>query len=144
MNFLNESGLKNLWAKIKASFGTAVVSNSKYNDKRDDSGAVMIPFVANHQIINVDIPTDIDVFNWFKGASEGGILEIIPTSATISKKLYCINDENTSIIYKMAYQNGFLLRIQEALTLAPANYLRLIKLDEKLIVAAQVFNNKMS
>ena len=76
MNFLDESGLKKLWTKIKASIGTAIVNNSDYRNEIDTSGYVSIPFVANHQIVNMDITRSINVYNWFQKASKGGILEL--------------------------------------------------------------------
>lgn len=54
MNFLDESGLKKLWAKIKASFNTAIVNDSDYRNELDNEGNISIPFVANHQIVNMD------------------------------------------------------------------------------------------
>ena len=139
MNFLNESGLKNLWAKIKASFGTAVVSNSKYNDKRDDSGSVMIPFVANHQIVKMDMSSNINVFDWLKGASDGGILEIVFTGAQ-GGNTYCTY-QGTSLIYKMVIgRYGPSLNRLDSLSTSYNTYARLIKSNERLLVAEFVEN----
>ena len=77
MNFLDESGIKKLWTKIKANFGTAIVNNSDYRNETDASGYISIPFVANHQIVNMDITFSINVYNWFQKASKGGILEVV-------------------------------------------------------------------
>ena len=77
MNFLDESGLKKLWTKIKASFGIAIVNNSDYKTEIDNEGHINIPFVANHQIVKMDYEQHINVYNWFQGASKGGILEIV-------------------------------------------------------------------
>lgn len=54
MNFLDESGLKKLWTKIKASLGTAIVNTYDYRTEVDNTGYISIPFVANHQIVNMD------------------------------------------------------------------------------------------
>lgn len=139
MNFLDEIGLKNLWAKIKASFGTAVVSNSKYNDKRDDSGSVMIPFVANHQIVEMDMSSNINVFNWLKGASEGGILEIVFTGAQ-GGSTYCTY-QGTSLIYKMVSgRYGPNLGRLDSLSTSYNTYARLIKSNGRLLVVEFVEN----
>lgn len=139
MNFLDESGLKNLWAKIKASFGTAVVSNSQYNDKRDDSGSVMIPFVANHQIVEMNMSSNINVFNWLKGASEGGILEIVFTGAQ-GGDTYCTY-QGASLIYKMVIgRYGPNLGRLDSLSTSYNTYARLIKSNGRLIVVEFVEN----
>lgn len=139
MNFLDESGLKNLWAKIKASFGTAVVSNSQYNDKRDDSGSVMIPFVANHQIVEMNMSSNINVFNWLKGASEGGILEIVFTGAQ-GGNTYCTY-QGASLIYKMVSgRYGPSLNRLDFLSTSYNTYARLIKSNGRLIVVEFVEN----
>lgn len=136
MNFLDESGLKKLWAKIKASFNTAIVNDSDYRNELDNEGNISIPFVANHQIISNDISGNINVFNWFKGASEGGILEIVSTGS-LGGRLYGIDDMNTSIMYKMKVVSPSppMLDKCDRLTLSYNTYARLIKLKGKLIVA---------
>lgn len=140
MNFLDESGLKKLWTKIKASIGTAIVNNSDHRNEIDTSGYVSIPFVANHQIINMDVSGSINVFNWFKGASEGGILEIVVAGAQ-GGYTYGIDDTNTSIIYKMEVgRSGPVLNKLDYLPTAYNTYARLIKLNGKLIVAEFVQN----
>lgn len=40
MNFLDESGLKKLWAKIKASFNTAIVNTYDYRTEVDNRGYI--------------------------------------------------------------------------------------------------------
>lgn len=140
MNFLDESGIKKLWTKIKANFGTAIVNNSDYRNETDASGYISIPFVANHQIINMDISGNINIFNWFKGASEGGILEIVFTGAQ-GGSVFGINDTNTSIIYKMGRgSHGPVLNKLDYLPTEYNTYARLIKLNGKLIVAEFVQN----
>ena len=95
MKFLDLNGLKHLLKFMDRTVSVAS-SNFQFNSqsKRD------IPFITNHQIINMDISGNINVFNWFKGASEGGILEIVFAGAQ-GGSTYCIDDESTSIIYKM-------------------------------------------
>jgi hypothetical protein len=90
MNFLDESGLKKLWTKIKASFGTAIVESSQSSD---------IPFVANHQIVNINNSGRINVFKWFQKASEGGILEVVFTG-TQECRTYC-SQAGISVLFKM-------------------------------------------
>ena len=139
MNFLDESGLKKLWAKIKASFGTAVVSNSKYNDKRDNSGNIMIPFVANHQIVEMDMSSNINVYNWLKGASEGGILEIVFAGAQ-GGNTYCTY-QGISLIFKMVVvRYGPSLNRLDSLSTGYNTYARLIKSNGRLIVVEFVEN----
>lgn len=138
MKFLDLNGLKHLLKFVDRTV-SVLVSDYPLNsqDRRN------IPFITNHQIINMDIPSDIDVFNWFKGASEGGTLEIIPTSATILKRVYCINDEGTSILYSMVMENQALLKNLNSRAIPPTGYVRLIKLGEKLIIAEFFVNNKI-
>lgn len=135
MKFLDLNGLKYL---LKFMDRTVSVTSSKFQfnsqSRRD------IPFITNHQIINMDISGNINVFNWFKGASEGGILEIVFAGAQ-GGSTFCINDENTSIIYKMEVgRYGPLLNKLDYLATTYDTYTRLIKLDGKLIVAEFVQN----
>lgn len=135
MKFLDLNGLKYL---LKFMDRTVSVTSSKFQfnsqSRRD------IPFITNHQIINMDISGNINVFNWFKGASEGGILEIVFAGAQ-GGSTFCINDKNTSIIYKMEVGNyGTLLNKLDYLATTYDTYTRLIKLDGKLIVAEFVQN----
>lgn len=140
MNFLDKSGLNHLWTKIKANFSTAIVNNLDYRTELDNAGHISIPFVANHQIINLNSSGHIDVFNWFKGASEGGILEIVFTEAR-NGYTYCINDEGISMIYKTTITStGPILKNLSSLATAYNTYARFIKLDGKLIVAEFVTN----
>jgi hypothetical protein len=140
MNFLDKSGLNHLWTKIKANFGTASVNNFDYRTELDNVGHISIPFVANHQIVNMDYSSNINVCDWFKGASEGGILEIVFTEAR-NGYTYCINDEGISMIYKTAITStGPILKNLSSLATAYNTYARFIKLDGKLIVAEFVTN----
>ena len=135
MKFLDLNGLKYL---LKFMDRTVSVASSKFQSNSQSRRD--IPFITNHQIINMDISGSINVFNWFKGASEGGILEIVFAGAQ-GGSTFCINDENTSIIYKMEVgRNGPLLNKLDCLYTAFDTYTRLIKLDGKLVVAEFVQN----
>lgn len=135
MKFLDLNGLKHL---LKFMDRTVSVASSKFQfnsqSRRD------IPFITNHQIINMDISGNINIFNWFKGASEGGILEIVFAGAQ-GGSTFGINDTNTSIIYKMEEGGrGPVLNNLDYLPTAYNTYARLIKLNGKLIVAEFVQN----
>lgn len=126
MNFLDESGLKKLWAKIKASFDTAIVNSSQNQN---------IPFVANHQIVNLDTAGNINVYNWFQKASKGGILEIVTTGLMIGTNTYCKDSDDTSYLYKIkGTSNGPIF--ENLVSFMAGNYTYLIKIDnDKLLVA---------
>ena len=135
MKFLDLNGLKHL---LKFMDRTVIVASSKFQlnsqSRRD------IPFITNHQIINMDITGDINVFNWFKGASEGGILEIVFAGAH-GGNTFGIDDTNTSILYKMwAGSEGVVLNKLDYLHTEYYTYARLIKLNGKLVVAEFVHN----
>lgn len=136
MKFLDLNGLKHL---LKFMDRTVSVASSKFQlnsqNRRD------IPFITNHQIINMDISGNINIFNWFKGASEGGILEIVLAGAQ-GGSIFGINDTNTSIIYKMEVVRsiGPVLNKLDYLPILYNTYARLIKLNGKLIVADFVQN----
>lgn len=136
MKFLDLNGLKHL---LKFMDRTVSVASSKFQlnsqNRRD------IPFITNHQIINMDISGNINIFNWFNGASEGGILEIVLAGAQ-GGSIFGINDTNTSIIYKMEVVRsiGPVLNKLDYLPILYNTYARLIKLNGKLIVADFVQN----
>lgn len=136
MKFLDLNGLKHL---LKFMDRTVSVASSKFQlnsqNRRD------IPFITNHQIINMDISGSINIFNWFKGASEGGILEIV-LAGSQGGSIFGINDTNTSIIYKMEVLGsiGPVLNKLDYLPISYNTYARLIKLNGKLIVAEFVQN----
>lgn len=135
MKFLDLNGLKHL---LKFMDITVSVASSKC--QLNSQGRRDIPFITNHQIINIDISGNIDIFNWFKGASEGGILEIVFAGAQ-GGNTFGINDTNTSIIYKMeAEVHGPELNKLDYLPTAYNTYARLIKLNGKLIVVEFVEN----
>ena len=137
---LDSNGLSMLWSKIKASFGTAIVKNSSYSNYRDDDGRINIPFVANHQIVEMNMSSNINVFNWLKGASEGGILEIVFAGAQ-GGYTYCTY-QGTSLIYQMTVgQHGPQLNVLQYLSTSYNTYTRLIKSNGRIIVAEFVQNN---
>lgn len=141
MNFLDEFGLKKLWAKIKASFDTAVVNTYDYRNDYDNAGHVNIPFVANHQIVNMDYSQNINVYNWFQKASRGGILEIVFAGAQ-GGNTYCYTNNN-NCMYKMELSShGPLLNKIEYLATAYNTYARLIKTDDDTLLVATFVQNK--
>lgn len=135
MKFLDLNGLKHLLKFMDRTVSVAS-SNIQFNSQSKRE----IPFITNHQIINLNSSGHIDVFNWFKGASEGGILEIVFTGAR-NGHTYCINNEGVSMIYKMAITDtGPILKNLNSLATAYNTYAPFIKLDGKLIVAEFVTN----
>lgn len=139
MNFLDESGLKKLWTKIKASTGTAVVNNS---DKPiDNSGCASIPFVANHQIVKMDVSQSINVYNWFQKASKGGILEVVFAGAK-GGSTYCSNSGNSYMYRIHSTSNGPVISNIESLITTYNTYTRLIKTDDNKLLVAEFVQNK--
>ena len=136
MKFLDLIGLNHFWTKIKASFGTAIVNNSDYRNEVENAGHVSIPFVANHQIVKMDYPLNINVYNWFQKASKGGILEVVFAGAQ-GASTYCSNNGN-SYMYKMQLSShGPLINKIEYLTTTYDTYTRLIKTDDNKLVVAE-------
>lgn len=142
MKFLDLNGLKYLLTKIKASSDTAIVNNSDYSSNRDNLGNIIIPFVANHQIINMNLSGAINVYKWFQKASKGGILEIFFAGAQGGAALCSTNNNN--YLYKMGLSTqGPMLDKIECLATSYNTYARLIKIsDDKLIVAEFVQNKE--
>ena len=126
MKFLDLNGLNHFLTKIKASFGTAIVKSSQNQN---------IPFVANHQIVNLDTTNNINVYNWFQKASKGGILEIVTTGLMIATRTYCKDSDDTSYLYKInGTSNDPIFENLESFM--AGNYTYLIKIDnDKLLVA---------
>lgn len=126
MKFLDLNGLNHFLTKIKASFGTAIVKSSQNQN---------IPFVANHQIVNLDTAGNINVYNWFQKASKGGILEIVTTGLMIGTRTYCKDSDDTSYLYKInGTSNGPIF--ENLKSFMAGNYTYLIKIDnDKLLVA---------
>ena len=132
MKFLDLNGLKHLLTKIKAIFGTAIVESSQNSN---------IPFVANHQIVNVNSSGRINVFNWFKKASEGGILEVVFTGAQ-ECITYC-SQAGFSVLFKMnETSNGPILTRIDFLETAHNTYARLIKINNVSLLVAEFVQNK--
>lgn len=135
MKFLDLNGLKHL---LKFIDRTVSVKVTHFVDSH--TGKCSIPFVTNHQIIQLDEAVNIDLYNWFKDASEGGILEIIPMGAQ-GGNFYCPY-QGPSLIYKMVSgEHGPYLKNIDYQRLGYNNYVRLIKLNGKLVVAEYVTNN---
>lgn len=136
MKFLDLNGLKHL-----LKFMDRPVSVAASKCQFDSQGRRDIPFITNHQIINMDVSATINVFNWFKGASEGGILEIVFAGGQ-GGNTFGIDDTNTSIIYKMEVvaKKAPILNKLDYLPTVYNTYARLIKLNGKLIVAEFVQN----
>lgn len=134
MKFLDLNGLKYLLKFMDRTVSVAA-SKCQYSSNGRD-----IPFITNHQIINMDVSGNINVFNWFKGASEGGILEIFYAGAQGGATL-CIDNTKTSVMYKMAESTeGPTLQKLDYLSTDFDTYARLIKLNGKLVVAEFVKN----
>ncbi|MQM89729.1 hypothetical protein [Segatella copri] len=138
MNFLDESGLKKLWTKIKASFDTALVISSKCEDNKLGK---IIPFVTNHQVIKLDTESNNNVYDWFQKASKGGILEIFFIGIEGSS-VTCLNN-NKSYMRKMNLSsNGPFLDTVQFLNIQYNNYARLIKMDDDTLLVAEFVQNK--
>lgn len=142
MNFLDKSGLQYLWTKIKASFGTVLVFSSKC-----ENSSILgktIPFITNHQFINIDSEVNNDVYSWFKKASKGGILEAVFTR--IEGCSITCRDTNKSYLYKMALSrsHGPYMANIDILNMGFQNYARLIKIDDNTLLVAEFVENKYS
>jgi hypothetical protein len=141
MKFLDLKGLKHLLTKIKASFGIAIVNTSDYITELDNRGYISIPFVANHQIVNMDFSQNINVYNWFQKASRGSILEIFFAGAQ-GGNIYCYTNNN-NYMYKMQLSShGPLFNKIENLVMAWNIYVRLIKTDDDTLTVAEFVQNK--
>lgn len=140
MKFLDLNGLKHLCTKIKTSFGIDIVNISDYQNKKDGSGRIIIPFVANHQIVRMDIGSDINVYDWFQKASRGGILEIVFAGAQ-GGYTYCYNNGNNYMM-KMVLLNGPKFQTIKVLETAYNTYARLIKTDDEILTVAEFVQNK--
>ena len=133
MKFLDLNGLKHLLTKIKASFDTAIVESSR------DSN---IPFVANHQIVNINRSGSINVYDWFQKAPKGGILEAVFAGEAAESNIYC-NDGNISYLYQMqATPHGPHTVNIDSLKPYYNTYARLIKTDDDILVVAEFVQNK--
>lgn len=141
MNFLDKNGLNHLWTKIKANFGTAIVNNFDYRTELDNVGHISIPFVANHQIVNMDYSSNINVCDWFQKASKGGILEIVFAGAQ-GGYTYCYTNNNNYMHKMQTSSHGPFLNKIEYLKTDYNTYARLIKMDDDKLVVAEFVQNK--
>lgn len=142
MKFLDLNGLNHFLTKIKASFGTAIVNNSDYKTEIDNEGHIHIPFVANHQIVKMDYTQHINVYNWFQGASKGGILEIVFAGAE-GGCTYCRSNNGIDYMYKMILSSsGPTLQSIDFLPTAYNTYTRLIKTDDNKLILAMFYQSK--
>lgn len=133
MNFLDKRGLQYLWTIIKASFSTAIVESSQNPN---------IPFVANHQIVNVNRSGNINVYDWFQKASKGGILEVVFAGEVVVSYTYC-NNGNISYLYQMqGTSHGPDIANIDFLETDYNTYARLIKMDDDKLVVAEFVQNK--
>ena len=132
---LDSAGLARLWAKIKASFGIAIVDSSQNST---------IPFVANHQIVNMNQSKNINVYDWFQKASKGGILEVVFAGAQ-GGWTYCTNNDNVSFMYQttMTSHGPYLYKI-DVLKTSYNTYARLIKMDDNKLVVAEFVETKIN
>lgn len=137
MKFLDLNGLNHFLTKIKASFGTAIVNNSDYKTEIDNEGHINIPFVANHQIVKMDYTQHINVYNWFQGASKGGILEIVFAGAGVSST-YCRSYNGNNYMYETVPT----LQSINFLPTAYNTYTRLIKTDDNKLIIAMFYQSK--
>ena len=142
MKFLDLNGLNHFWTKIKASFGTAIINSSEC--EYANTSSIIIPFVANHQFINVDREADNNVYNWFQKASRGGTLEIVFTKIE-GCSISCRNN-NKSYMYKMALSKsrGPYMATINILNMQFSNYARLTKIDDNTLLVAEFVENKYS
>ena len=142
MKFLDLNGLKHFLTKIKASFDTAVVNNSDYKTEIDNEGHINIPFVANHQIVKMDYAQHINVYNWFQGASKGGILEIVFSGAG-EGSTYCRSYNGHNYMYKTILSSSVpTIYSINFLPTACNTYTRLIKTDDNELIVAVFYQNK--
>lgn len=141
MKYLDLNGLNHLWAKIKASLGTAIVNTYDYITELDNAGYISIPFVANHQIVNMNYSQNINVYDWFQKASRGGILEIFFAGAR-GGNIYCYTNNN-HYMYKMeSSSHGPLFNKIDHLTMSFNIYVRLIKTDDTTLAVVEFVQNK--
>lgn len=133
MRFLDLNGLKHLLTKIKANFGIAIVESSQNPN---------IPFVANHQIVNVNRSGNINVYDWFQKASKGGILEVVFAGEVMGSYTYC-NNGNISYLYQMQGTSHGMGIVNISFLKTDYNtYARLIKMDDDKLVVATFVQNK--
>lgn len=139
MKFLDLNGLNHFFTKIKASFGIAIVSNSDYKTELDNEKNINIPFVANHQIVKMDYDHHINIYNWFQGASKGGILEIVFAGAG-GGNTYCRSKDGNNYMYRTKLLSSVItFQSISALPTAYNTYTRLIKVDDDKLILAMLY-----
>nr|DAG90403.1 MAG TPA: hypothetical protein [Crassvirales sp.] len=139
MKFLDLNGLTHFWMKIKASFGTDIVITSEC--KMDSSRRVIIPFITNHQIVNINNDSTINVYDWFQKASKGGILEIVFVGIE-GGSIFCLNN-NKHYMRKMKLSSmGPVLDTITVVNIQYNNYVRLIKISNDTLFVAELVENK--
>lgn len=142
MKFLDLNGLNYFLTKIKASFSAAIVNNSDYKTEIDNEGYINIPFVANHQIVKMDYTQHINVYNWFQGASKGGILEIVFAGAG-GGSTYCRSYNGINYMYRTILSSSVpTLQSINFLPTAYDTYTRLIKTDDNKLIVAMFYKSK--
>ena len=138
MKFLDLNGLKYL---LKFIDRTVSVTTSKctLNPKNNR----VIPFITNHQIINLDeTGFPINTFDWFQKASKGGILEVFSIGGQ-GASINCYKQSGSNYLYKMQIsQSGPCLDRISSLTMSYNSYIRLIKVDDNKLVVAEFVENK--
>lgn len=135
MKFLDLNGLKHLLTKIKVNFGTAIVESSQNPN---------IPFITNHQIVNVNRSGNINVYDWFQKASKGGILEVVFAGEVVVSYTYC-NNGNISYMYQMQETSHGTDTVNISFLKTDYNtYARLIKTDDNKLVVAEFVQNKQN
>ena len=139
MKFLDLNGLKYLWTKAKASFGTAIVIASEC--KIDSSRRVIIPFVTNHQIVNINGDSTINVYDWFQKASKGGILEIVFIGIE-GGSIFCLNNNKHYMRKMKLSSSGPVLDVITTVNIQYNNYVRLIKISNDTLLVAELVENK--
>ena len=142
MKFLDLNGLNHFLTKIKASFGIAIVNNSDYKTEIDNERHINIPFVANHQIVKMDYEQHINVYNWFQGASKGGILEIV-FAGVGGGNAYCRSYNGNNYMYKTILSSSVpTLQSFDFLPTTYNTYTRLIKTDDDKLVVVEFVQNQ--
>lgn len=142
MKFLDLNGLNRFLTKIKASFGTAIVNNYDYRNELDNEKHINIPFVANHQIVKMNYEQHINVYNWFQGASKGGILEIVFVGAG-GGSIYCRSENGRDYMYKTILSSSApTLQSINFLLTTYDTYIRLIKTDNNKLIVTTFYQSK--
>ena len=108
----------------------------------DNERRINIPFVANHQIVKMDYEQHINVYNWFQGASKGGILEIVFAGAG-GGNTYCRSKNGNNYMYKTILSSSVpTLQSINFLPTAYNTYTRLIKTDDNKLIVAMFYQSK--